>query len=95
MHSALTALRAVTRSAFADTTEVQNAFKALQELKMGSNLDTYIAQFEHLQKKAKWGRDNPGTLWAFRGGLNAGLHQNILQFVRPAPITMNEWQHSA
>ena len=53
------------KNAFTDTTEIQNAFKALQELKMGSDLDAYIAAFEHLQKKVKWGRDNPGTLWAF------------------------------
>ena len=62
------------RAAFLDTTEVQNAFKALQELKMGNDLDTYIDAFEHLRKKAKWERDDPRTLWVFRGGLNAGLH---------------------
>ena len=62
------------RSAFVDTTEVQNAFKALQELKMGNDLDAYIAAFELLRKKARWGRDDPGTIWAFRGGLNAGLN---------------------
>ena len=31
------------RAAFVDTMEVQNAFKALQELKMGNNLDAYIS----------------------------------------------------
>ena len=83
------------KNAFTDTTEIQNAFKALQELKMGSDLDTYIATFEHLRKKAKWGRDDPGTLWAFRGGLNQGLHRSVLQFVRPPPATMDEWQRAA
>ena len=34
--------------AFTDTTEIQNAFKALQELKMGTDLDNYIRHFEHL-----------------------------------------------
>ena len=41
------------RLAFVDTAEVQNAFKALQELKMGNDFDAYIATFEHLRKKAK------------------------------------------
>ena len=61
--------------------EIQNAFKALQELIMENDLDSYIAAFEHLQKKVKWGHDDPGTLWVFCGGLNAGLHYSILQFV--------------
>ena len=64
---------------------------------MGKDTSYFIAGLGLTKVTHKQGKSSPhrDTLWAFRGGLNAGLHQSILQFVRPAPTTMDEWQCSA
>jgi hypothetical protein len=50
---------------------------------MGTNLDEYIAEFEHLHSEAGWGANDVGTITQFRRGLNAGLHKAIILHVRP------------
>ena len=64
---------------FTNTTERQWAVTALHNLKMkGDDLDTYVAQFHALARKAGHPLDNPGTMDNFARGLKKGLRMAIL-----------------
>ena len=66
-------------TAFTNTTERQRAVTALHDLKMkGDNLDTYVARFRTLARKAGHPLDNPGTMDNFARGLKKGLLTAIL-----------------
>ena len=65
--------------AFTNTTERQQAVTALHDLKMkGDDLNTYVAQFRALARKAGHPLDNPGTMDNFSRGLKKGLLMAIL-----------------
>ena len=66
-------------TAFTNTTERQWAVTALHDLKMkGDDLDTYVARFRALARKAGHPLDNPGTMDNFARGLKKGLLMAIL-----------------
>jgi hypothetical protein len=66
-------------TAFTNTTERQRAVTALHDLKMkGDDLDTYVARFRALARKAGHPLDNPGTMDNFARGLKKGLLTAIL-----------------
>ena len=66
-------------AAFTNMTERQQAVTALYNLKMkGDDLDTYVARFHALARKAGYPLDNPGTMDNFIRGLKKGLLTAIL-----------------
>jgi hypothetical protein len=57
------------------------------------DLDTYIARFMNLARKAGYGPDDKGTMDIFSWGLPENLVQNIIQFDHPTD--WDEWVTSA
>jgi Retrotransposon gag protein len=90
------------RAAFTDTTRREQATQDLINIQMkGEDLDTYIATFDHLRKRAGWEPDAQGTILLFRRGLNALLTRAIVNQTHLPPRTLAEWftaaraQHAA
>ena len=82
--------------AFTNTTERQRAVTALHDLKMkGDDLDTYVAQFCALARKAGHPLDDPGTMDNFARGLKKGLLTAILTQRIQVPTTFKEWVTAA
>jgi hypothetical protein len=78
-------------AAFTDTTKKQQAFNALQHLRMNKDdLDTYIATFKHLAKVAGYTLNEPGTTYLFALGLKQGLMDAILHR-DTQPVTLDDW----
>jgi hypothetical protein len=65
-----TEFRTAFTNAFTNTTEKQRSVTALHNLRMkGDNLDSYIAQFQGLARKAGYPLDQAGTKDLFARGL--------------------------
>jgi Retrotransposon gag protein len=78
-------------AAFTNTTKKQQAFNALQHLRMNKDdLDTYVATFKHLAKVARYTMNEPGTTYLFALGLKQGLMGAILHR-DTQPDTLDEW----
>jgi hypothetical protein len=83
-------------TAFTNTTERQRAVTTLHDLKMkGDDLNTYIARFRALARKAGHPLDNPGTMDNFARGLKKGLLMAILTRWNQVPTTFQEWVMAA
>ena len=68
----------------------------LQDLKMvGSDIDTYIAEFERLVEEVRYKTDDWGTIVKFKEGLQPKLLGQILTHVVPAPHTIATWKKAA
>jgi hypothetical protein len=76
-------------------TQKQSAYLALQRMKMqGQNLDSFIATFKNLVKKAGYGENDEATVDPFVKCLNGPLLDRILD--RDAdPVTLNDWIEAA
>ena len=84
------------KTAFTDTTKVQNAHHKLMNIKMkGDTLDDYIVEFQHLRQAMGWGTNDARTLTLFKQGLVLGLHKAILEKTVPWPNTLDGWANAA
>ena len=83
------------KRAFTNTTEELDAHQALKRLRMqGEDLDTYVATFRTLARKAHYELDAVGTLDIFAEGLPHKLWEKILGRDN-TPKTFNEWVSAA
>jgi hypothetical protein len=57
-------------------------------------MDNYIVEFENLLSKVEWGRDQHGTIAAFKEGLVEGLLGACIRRC-PHPITLSDWEDTA
>ena len=77
-------------AAYTDTAKQQNAYTALQHLKMkGNDVDTYTFTFKHLAKEAGYMLDAVGTVNLYACGMEKGLLDTVLQR-ETQPITMQQ-----
>jgi len=80
--------------AYTDTAEKQKAQHNIWELKMkGDDLDTFIAQFQQVARKAGYDLDGEATLDVFQRALPYKLVANCVQFDHP--VTWNDWTQAA
>lgn len=78
-------------TAYTDTAKAQQAWQTLQSLRMyKGDLDTYIATFRHLARKAGYDTNTLATINIFVGGLDQGLRRAVLRR-DTAPTTFEEW----
>jgi hypothetical protein len=71
------------------------AHSALQQLTMkGDNLDSYVATFKHLAKRAGYDLTNLGTVHLFAYGLKKGLRSAIMHR-DTQPDTFEQWVTAA
>ena len=67
------------KTTYTNTTERQDAHVKLKNLCMSSgDLDSYVATFKQLARRARYDHDAEGTLDIFQGGLPRGLWEAIL-----------------
>jgi len=84
------------KAAFTDTDAKLTAAEKLHELHMtGSDIDTYIAEFDRLVGEVGYRRDDWGTIVKFKEGLQPKLLAQILTHVVPAPTTIRAWKKAA
>ena len=91
-----TEFRTAYTNAFTNTTEKQRSVTALHLLRMkGDDLDSYIAQFRGLARKAGYELDHAGTTDIFARGLKRPLLTAILTKRAQVPNTFQEWVDAA
>jgi len=74
--------------AYADQDAKLTAYQKLNELKMhGSDIDSYVAEFDRLIDEAGYSRSDIGVLQKFKEGLQPSLVREVLTHVTPAPAT--------
>ena len=84
------------RAAFTDTDAQITAAEKLHGLKMlGSDIDTYIAEFDHLMGEAGYRKDDWGAIIKFKEGLQPKLLHQIIVHITPAPTTIKGWKEAA
>jgi len=83
------------KSAYTNTTQKQDAYVKLKDLKMiGDDLDSYTADHEELVRLAEWDLDGDGSIETFHNGLKHGLKLAILKR-DDLPTTLDEWKTAA
>jgi hypothetical protein len=83
------------RRAYTNSTEQLDAHQSIKRLKMnGEDLDTYVAMFKTLARKANYDLDAIGTLDIFQEGLPRRLWEKIIGR-DTTPDTFNEWVSAA
>ena len=91
-----TQLKADFESAYTDTDAKIVAHQKLRDLKMvGSDIDTYVAEFDRLITETGYHANDWGSLLKFKEGLQPKLVTEILTHVTPAPATLEQWKKSA
>jgi hypothetical protein len=84
------------RTAFMDTDAKLTAFEKLHNLRMvGSNIDSYIAEFERLREETRYRKDDLGAIIKFKEGLQPQLLQQVITHNVPAPNTLDGWMKKA
>jgi hypothetical protein len=84
------------RAAFTDTDAKITAAEKLNNLKMvGSNIDTYIAEFDRLTDKIRYRKNDWRMLVKFKQGLQPLLLQQIITHHVPAPTHIDAWKKVA
>jgi len=82
--------------AYADQDAKLMAYQKLNELRMhGSDIDSYVAEFDRLIDEAGYSRSNIGVLQKFKEGLQPSLIREVLTHVVPAPTTLATWKQKA
>jgi len=82
--------------AYADQDAKLTAYSKLNELKMmGSDIDSYIAEFDHLINEAGYSKHDIGVMQKFKEGLQPSLVREVLTHVVPAPTTLAAWRQKA
>ena len=88
--------RADFENAFTNTTKVQDAEAALEQIHINreESIDEYISRFEDLMQKAGWGEYDRGTINTFRRGLHDAMQKAI--FLKdPIPVSFEGWKEAA
>ena len=82
------------KKAFTDTTQKQDAYIKLKELKMeGDDLQTYAAKHEALVHHARWDLKGEAAMETFKNGLKRQLGLDVLRNSQGEPPEMLEgWQ---
>jgi len=84
------------RRAYTDQDTKLMAYSKLNELKMmGSDIDSYITEFDHLIDEAGYSKQDIGVMQKFKEGLQPSLIREILTHVVPAPTTLAAWRQKA
>ena len=84
------------KAAFTDGDAKITASEKLHALKMvGSDIDTYIAEFDRLLDEIGYRKDDWGAILKFKEGLQPKLLHEIIVHTTPAPTTMTGWKNAA
>src|SRR5712675_2075261 len=84
------------KNVFTDQDAKLAAYQQLHSLKMqGSDIDSYIADFDHLISKVGHNPTDIGVVMMFWEGLQPSLLQEVLLHNVPAPTTLNVWKRKA
>ena len=84
------------RTAYMDQDAKLTAFQKLSELRMqGSDIDSYIADFDRLIDEAGYSKYDMGVMIKFKEGLQPSLLREILLHNVPAPQTLLDWKQKA
>jgi len=82
--------------AYTDQDAKLTAYQKLNKLKMhGSDIDSYITEFNRLIDEAGYSRSDIGVLQKFKEGLQPSLVREVLTHVTPAPATLAAWKQKA
>src|SRR5712672_2205743 len=82
--------------AYADQDAKLTAYQKLNELRMhGSDIDSYVAEFDRLIDEAGYSRSDISVLKKFKEGLHPSLVREVLPPVVPAPATLAAWKQKA
>src|SRR5712675_2028444 len=80
------------RMAYTDQDTKLTAYQKLNDLRMqGSNIDSYIADFDQLVDEAGYNKMDMGVMIKFKEGLQPSLLREILLHTVPAPSTLTDW----
>src|SRR5882672_2127626 len=84
------------RTAYTDQDAKITAYQKLNDLRMqGSDIDSYIADFDRLITEAGYNKFDMGVMIKFKEGLQPSLLREILLHTVPAPSTLIEWRQKA
>src|SRR5712672_2939219 len=84
------------RTAFTDQDARLTTYQKLNDLRMqGSDIDSYIADFDRLIEEAGYSKYDMGVMIKFKEGLQPSLLREILIHNIPAPQTLVDWHQKA
>src|SRR5712672_2867312 len=84
------------RTADTDQDAKITAYQKLNDLRMqGSDIDSYIADFDRLITEAGYNKFDMGVMIKFKEGLQPSLLREILLHTVPAPSSLIEWRQKA
>jgi len=84
------------KNVFTDQDTKLAAYQQLHSLKMqGSDIDSYIADFDCLTSEVGYNTTDIGVVMMFREGLQPSLLQEILLHNVPAPTQLSQWKTKA
>jgi len=84
------------RTAYTDQDAKLTAYQKLNKLCMqGSDIDSYIADFNRLIDEAGYNKFDMGVMIKFKEGLQPSLLREILLHMVPAPSTLTTWRQKA
>jgi len=84
------------RTAYTDQDAKITAYQKLNDLRMqGSDIDSYIADFDRLIAEAGYNKFDMGVMIKFKEGLQPSLLREILLHTVPAPSTLVDWRQKA
>jgi len=84
------------QAAYSDQDAKLTAYQKLNELRMqGSDIDSYVADFDQLIEEAGYSKYNMGIMIKFKEGLQPSLLREILLHNIPAPTTLVNWKKKA
>jgi len=84
------------KDVFTDQDAKLAAYQELHSLRMqGSDIDSYIAKFDHLISEVRHNPTDIGVVMMFREGLQPSLLREVLLHNVPAPTTLGVWKQKA
>jgi len=84
------------RTAYTDQDAKITTYQKLNNLRMqGSNINSYIADFDRLVDEARYNKFDMGVMIKFKEGLQPSLLREILLHTVPAPNTLTGWCQKA
>jgi len=84
------------KNTFTDQDAKLAAYQQLHSLKMqGSDIDSYIANFDRLISEVRHNPTDIGVVMMFREGLQPLLLREVLLHNVPAPTTLSVWKQKA
>src|SRR5712675_2627729 len=84
------------RTAYMDQDARLTAYQKLNELRMqGSDIDSYIAEFDRLIEEARYNKYDMGVMIKFKEWLQPSLLREILLHTVLAPDTLTGWRQKA